>query len=121
MSAFGGKADTNAFQGTGMDTKIRVLKNPVSYRISVSRKSVSVSYRIVSVSYLPYPKESPSLGSLLLRNGMALGPRHLGCHLMQGAESRQPRRSREGTRSWPMKIENLQSSSEMAVLRQKRG
>src|SRR5262245_16019097 len=46
MSAFGGKADTNASQGTGMDTKIRVLKNPVSYRI--------VSYRIVS----PYP-ESP--------------------------------------------------------------
>src|SRR5262249_44804708 len=116
MSAFGGKADTNASQGTGMDTKIRVLKNPVSYL-----RIPKVRIRIVSVSYLPYPKESPSLGSLLLRNGMALGPRHLGCHLMQGAESRQPRRSREGTRSWPMKIENLQSSSEMAVLRQKRG
>ena len=34
-----------------MDTTLRVLKNPVSYRISVSNQN---RIRIVSVSYLPY-------------------------------------------------------------------
>jgi hypothetical protein len=48
-----------------MDTKIRVLKNPVSYRTSVSWKSVSVSYpyRIYRI------QESLSRKSLLKKMG----------------------------------------------------
>ena len=61
MSAFGGKADTNASQGTGMDTKIRVLKNPVSYlripKVRIRIVSVSYPYRIFRIQKRVLPSE----------------------------------------------------------------